>query len=169
MTPRLRFKPADLSADSDTLIHFARDLHLVSFGHVGKFERDFGANGEGYLAWISERLRDGPDMAVIGFDGPTAIGLVVLGSWAGDPAVGYVFHYYLAPGARGVGLGEQLDRCAMQTLSARGFEKARLSVAERNAHALRFYLRTGWRHAGPRADSPGVLFMDKATSASERE
>jgi RimJ/RimL family protein N-acetyltransferase len=87
--------------------------------------------------------------------------MVVVGTWPEDKEVGYVYHYYLAPSFRGLGLAADMDAHAVQTLLRAGYSMARLSVAETNTRARRFYLRQGWSHVGPRPDQPGILYMHR--------
>jgi ribosomal protein S18 acetylase RimI-like enzyme len=72
--------------------------------------------------------------------------------------------YYLAPAWRGRGLGQELEAYAMEFFRKRGLAVARLSVAPRNATAVAFYLRHGWRDLGPRPEAPEVHLMEKRTT-----
>jgi ribosomal protein S18 acetylase RimI-like enzyme len=68
-----------------------------------------------------------------------------------EPGVGYVSLFYLAPEFRGQGLGRMLHDHAVKVFKARGLQRMRLSVAQRNAAAIDFYQRLGWVDAGERA------------------
>ncbi|WP_292083662.1 MULTISPECIES: GNAT family N-acetyltransferase [unclassified Brevundimonas] len=160
----LTFRAIDPVSDGEIVIRFVREIFALSFGDDRRFVGQFGETGAGYLAWLDARLAEDPPSAVLALQGETVVGLVVTGRYPDDPALGYVYHYYLTPSARGRGLASVLDRQAMTTLCRRGFVRARLSVSEANAPALRFYLRQGWTVVGPRPDQPGVIFMERATS-----
>ncbi|WP_370545502.1 GNAT family N-acetyltransferase [Caulobacter sp. 17J80-11] len=160
----LTLRPIDLARDADLVIRFVREVFALSFDD-DRFTREFGADGAGYLSWLEDRLAGDPAQANFALDGSEDVGLLVTGRFHGDPAVGYVYTYYLAPEARGRGLGEALDEHAMAALRARGYARARLSVAEKNLPAMRFYSRRGWAPVGPRPDQPGVIYMEKATGS----
>lgn len=160
----LALRPIDLDGDRDVLIRFVRDVFVVSFGDDQTFVREFGEDGAGYVAWLRKGISDDPSVAALAVLEDAPVGLVVTGRFRDDPAVGYVFHYYLAPQARGLGLGAALDDYAMAVLARRGHGLARLSVAEANTPAMRFYARRGWRPVGPRLDQPGVIYLEKATT-----
>ena len=157
----LTFRPIDPARDAPLVIGYVRDLLTLSFGDDAKFDRDFGQDGVRYSAWLEERLSEDPRTAVLAVWEEEAVGMVVLGRASGDPAVGYVHHYYLTPRVRGRGLGAQLDDYGCSVLAARGHDLARLSVATANQVALRFYATRGWTDAGPRPDQPGVAYMEK--------
>jgi len=159
-TVALNIRPIDLRRDAETIIGYARDLFAISFGSH-RFSDQFGAEGSGYIPWIADKQKDDPANAALAFLGAHPVGMVVVGSWADDPAIGYVYHYYLEPHARGHGLAPALDSHAASQLLRRGHGKARLSVAKTNARAIRFYCKRGWRHAGPRPDQPGIIYMEK--------
>jgi ribosomal protein S18 acetylase RimI-like enzyme len=154
------FRPMELERDSARVIAYARDLFAISFGGT-RFADEFGDDGSAYIAWVREKQAlSRANAALALLDGEPA-GMVLLGPWLHHPGTGYVYHFYLEPGARGRGLGPELDRYAVSTLRRQGFEVARLSVAGTNARALRAYTRQGWAHAGARPDQPGILYMEK--------
>jgi len=161
--PLITFRAIDPAADGEIVIRFVREIFVLSFGNDHRFVAEFGETDAGYLAWLEARLAEAPGSAVLAMLGETVVGLVVTGQSPHDPAQGYVYHYYLTAWARGQGLASALDSQAMATLSQRGFQRARLSVSEANAPALRFYIRQGWVVVGPRLDQPGIVFMEKAT------
>jgi ribosomal protein S18 acetylase RimI-like enzyme len=160
--PALEFRPFARERDGARVIAYALDLFRISFGSEAPFVLQFGEDGLGYLAWLEAHQVAGPEgAAIVVLDGEPA-GMAVVGSWAEDPSIGYVYHYYLVPQARGRGLAEALDRHAMSCLRRRGHHVARLSVAETNAPALGFYRKQGWRDVGPRPDQPGIRYFEKA-------
>ena len=154
----LRLRPMVLDRDGALVVDYARDLFAISFGST-RFAEQFGSDGRGYRAWIAEKQAPAPANAAMALLAGEPAGMVVVGSWPDEPAVGYVFHYYLVPQARGRGLAAQLDTYAVSRLIRSGYAEARLSVAETNERAIRFYTKRGWAPAGPRADQPGILYM----------
>jgi ribosomal protein S18 acetylase RimI-like enzyme len=154
----LQLRPMTLERDRPLVIAFARDLFAISFGPT-RFADQFGADGSGYIPWLAEKQLASPAYAALAVLAGEPAGMVVVGSWPEDPAVGYVYHYYLVPHARGRGLAAQLDAYAASRLMRAGYAEARLSVAETNEGAIRFYARQGWAPAGARADQPGILYM----------
>ncbi|OFX06149.1 MAG: hypothetical protein A3E78_14640 [Alphaproteobacteria bacterium RIFCSPHIGHO2_12_FULL_63_12] len=65
-------------------------------------------------------------------------------SWRGAKGV-YVLDIYIAPEARGRGLGRRLIARAAQWGRARGASYVRLSVDQKNIHAINFYEAIGFR------------------------
>jgi len=155
----LVIRPADLALEAALLIAYATALFAISFAEQGRFANQFGEDGSGYIAWIAEKQALSPGNAALALlDGEPA-GMVVIGPWPDDPAIGYVFHYYLEPHVRGSGQGRALDAYACSALHRHGYREARLSVARTNGNALRFYRKQGWELAGPRPDQPGILYL----------
>ncbi len=156
----LTMRPIDVDSDASLLITYAEDLFAISFG-PGRFVEQFGSDGADYLPWIAEKQLANRANAALALMQGTPVGMVVVGPWAEDQTIGYVYHYYLEPQARGRGLARELDRYAVFTLRKTGHVSARLSVARSNARARYFYQKQGWRDAGPRLDQPGILFMHR--------
>ncbi len=156
----LRIRPIHLENDRSQLIRFAQDLFAISFGR-GRFEEQFGSDGSAYVEWIAQKQSRSHGNAAFAILRGETVGMVVVGQWPEDAAIGYLFHCYLVPGARGVGLASQLDDYAVSRLDASGHLAARLSVAQSNLRALRFYEKQGWTLAGPRRDQPGILYMER--------
>jgi ribosomal protein S18 acetylase RimI-like enzyme len=164
-TLSLAIRPVDLERDGARMIAYARDLFAISFGGT-RFTDQFGEDGAAYIPWVAEKqtlARENAGLALL--EGEPA-GMVLLGPWPDDPAVGYVHHYYLEPHARGRGLGSELDAYAVRALRRQGHCTARLSVAQTNARAIRAYRKQGWNHAGPRLDQPGILYMHRFLNPS---
>ena len=157
----LSFRPIDAVADAPLVLAFVRDLFAGSLP-AGTFERAYGEDGGRYLDWLQARCGEGEGFAMFACAGLLPVGLVVLSGVEGEAGLGYVNHYYLVAAARFHRLGDQLDRHAVATLQRAGFTRARLSVAEKNEPALRFYRRLGWADAGPRPNSPGFRYYEKA-------
>lgn len=164
----LTLLPMDLARDGEIAIRFLREVFAVSFD-TDRFTRQFGEDGAGYLAWLDKRIASDPGDAYLALQEGETVGLVVTGRFQDDPMLGYVYTYYLVPEARGSGLAAVLDDKAMMLLRRRGYVRARLSVAEKNIPAMRFYAKRGWMPVGPRLDQPGVIYMEKATTAGTPE
>lgn len=60
--------------------------------------------------------------------------MVLVRAWPEEAAVGYVYHYYLAPHARGCGLGAELHAYAIGTSGGRGIAR-RAQASPRQTHA----------------------------------
>jgi ribosomal protein S18 acetylase RimI-like enzyme len=162
----LKFRPIHLERDRVNLINFARDLFAISFGR-GRFEEQFESEGSAYIEWIAKKQSRSREDAAFALLHGKAVGMVVVGPWHEDVAVGYLFHCYLAPDARGLGLAGQLDVYAVSRLRTLGHCSARLSVAQSNLPALRFYEKHGWTVAGPRRDQPGIIYMERKIARPE--
>ena len=156
----LTMRPIAVDRDASLIVAYARDLFAISFGS-GRFEAQFGSDGAAYLPWIAAKQVADPANAALALLDGRSVGMVVVGPWPGDAAIGYVHHYYLEPGARGRGLAAELDGYAAAALRRAGYFAARLSVARSNERALRFYRKRGWIEAGPRPDQPGILYMER--------
>jgi ribosomal protein S18 acetylase RimI-like enzyme len=156
----LSFRPIDPDADKPLALAFARDLFAGSLPE-GAFENVYEADGARYIDWLKARRGEREGFAVFACTALLPVGMVVLSTVEGEAGLGYVTHYYLVPAARFHRLGDQLDQYACRTLREAGFARARLSVAEKNEPALRFYRRLGWTDAGPRPNSPGFRYLEK--------
>jgi ribosomal protein S18 acetylase RimI-like enzyme len=152
----LSFRPFNPKRDDKLVTAFGRDEAVCSFGDHRRFERKFGPDGQRFVPWLQRRRE-----AMLAYEGDTPVGLVVLGRYKPDPAIGFVFQYYLVEPARGRGLGDELDTFACQTLQATGFSRALLAVAVANTRAVRFYRRRGWSDAGPHPRKPELHYFEK--------
>ncbi|RPH97035.1 MAG: GNAT family N-acetyltransferase [Lysobacterales bacterium] len=85
--------------------------------------------------------------AVLAFEGAKAVGLAVyfyeFSTWRGQPGV-YVQDLYVAPGARGRGLGRDLIQAVRQRVAEQGARYVKLTVYDRNPEALAFYHGIGF-------------------------
>ncbi|TAJ99176.1 MAG: GNAT family N-acetyltransferase [Chloroflexota bacterium] len=84
----------------------------------------------------------------------SVIGFVMAGAARDDDAAGLgeVYAIYLAPGARGRGVGRALMDAALEALEASGFSTAILWVLTANEPARRFYERAGFQLDGTARD-----------------
>jgi GNAT superfamily N-acetyltransferase len=85
--------------------------------------------------------------AVLAFDDEEAVGLCVyfyeFSTWRGQPGV-YVQDLYVAPGARGRGLGRELIRAVRERAAEQGARYVKLTVYDRDPAALAFYHGIGF-------------------------
>jgi ribosomal protein S18 acetylase RimI-like enzyme len=153
---KLSFRAFNPDRDGKLVTAFARDEALCSFGDHRRFERMFGPDGERYVPWLQRGRK-----AMLAYEGETPVGMVVLGTYKPDPAIGYVAQYYLVEQARGRALGDELDTFACQSLRDKGFTHARLLVSLSNIRALRFYRRRGWYDVGPHPRKPELHYFEK--------
>ena len=77
-----------------------------------------------------------------------------------DGALGYVNLFYVVPELRRQGLGRLLHRHAVSVFSGLGKRAIRLSVAARNAEALAFYRKLGWRSVGSRPHREAMQVLE---------
>lgn len=86
--------------------------------------------------------------AVLAFGGEEAIGLAVyfyeFSTWRGQPGV-YVQDLYVAPTARGRGLGRELLRAVRQRAAEHVAGYVKLTVYDRDPAALAFYHAMGFQ------------------------
>jgi ribosomal protein S18 acetylase RimI-like enzyme len=162
----LTIRPMHLGKDRKHILAYAKELFEISFGSVSRFIDQFGEDGSRYIPWIAEKQAKEVGNAALALLEGRPAGMVVLGPWADDPAIGYVYHYYLERYARGRGLALSLDQYAASALSRQGHGTARLSVALSNARARHFYKKQGWVEAGPRSDQPGIIYMQRTLGSS---
>ena len=85
--------------------------------------------------------------AVLAFEGTKAVGLAVyfyeFSTWRGQPGV-YVQDLYVAPRARGRGLGRELIQAVRRRAAEQGVRYVKLTVYDRNPEALAFYHGIGF-------------------------
>jgi ribosomal protein S18 acetylase RimI-like enzyme len=161
MTARIEIKPIDIDAHSATCLSFREDSFISSFGDARRF---YEADGQGHLRYLEclrEKSKNNPDSVLHAWHEGKIVGQLEIGFAADEPHIGYVYLYYIAPEYRGRGFAAQLDQHAAVYFKSRSCEKMRLSVSPSNHHAWRFYLRTGWKDAGPRPHHPEVHYMEK--------
>lgn len=148
----LRFATIDLERHADVCVAFRRDSFVVSFGDDQRFVEQCGADGSAYLSRMEERIASYPAGHVHLWRGSEIVGQIELRPM--PDGTGYVNLFYLAPGARGSGLGDVLHDYATRLFAREGIATAHLSVSPSNARALRFYARYGWQDVGPSPRGP---------------
>jgi hypothetical protein len=91
----IELRPIDVVRDRELIIRYASDLFAISFGE-SRFKDQFGSDGQGYPAWIADKQAVDPTYAALALLSDVPVGMVVVGAWPDDHAIGYVYHYYLA-------------------------------------------------------------------------
>jgi ribosomal protein S18 acetylase RimI-like enzyme len=160
----LRFRTIDLERHAELCIAFRRDSYVCSFGDDRRFEEENGPGGDGYLSWLRERIATYPVGHVHLWQGDTIAGQIEMSIREAGSA--YVNLFYLAPAARGTGLGDALHAYAVELLLRERVETAHLSVSPSNARALRYYTKHGWRDLGAISQHPEVNWMRWSAPAS---
>ncbi len=81
-------------------------------------------------------------------------GLAVVARLRDCPADGGLFSVWVAPTARGLGVGERLTRAAIEVAREQGFGRLVLEVSDHNAPAIRLYARLGFAPTGVSGTMP---------------
>lgn len=144
----MHFEPIDINKHREYIIPFRRDSFIVSFGT----DEDFG-NEKKYIDWIKVKSRKFPDGFVIVLEDEIPIGQLELTikEYKGN-TIGYVNLYYLISEKRGLGLGKELQRYAIQFFRKYGIKEYHLYVSPSNQHALAFYQKNGMKELGPESN-----------------
>jgi len=146
---RYVLKPIDLARSLEQCVAFRRDMYTASFGTSDGLDEEMGADNAIYADQLREKMAQVPEGNCHLWDGERMVGQTEM-RLDEEPGVGYVSLFYLAPEARGQGLGRILNEHAVRVFTARGMKKVRLSVASRNREAIDFYRKLGWVSAGGR-------------------
>ena len=152
-----RLAPIDVGRHLDTCIAFRREMYLASFGSEDGLEEEMGEGNAAYVEQLRQRIAELPEGNSHLWQGERIVGQTEM-RFDDEAGVGYVSLFYLAPDFRGQGLGRLLHDHAVKVFGARGMERIRLSVASRNAPAIAFYRKLGWKSAGAR---PHKLPMER--------
>lgn len=84
------------------------------------------------------------------------MGVVEVGTRAGEPGTGALLGLCVEPAAQGAGLGSALHDHAVAQLRAAGHRDATLWVSPGNGHARAFYEARGWCDDGATGEPEGV-------------
>ncbi|OLS02007.1 GNAT family N-acetyltransferase [Tissierella creatinophila] len=124
----MKFEPIDIKKHRDYIILFRRDSFVVSFGT----DEEFGDEEE-YLNWIKASASEFPDGFVMAWEDEIPIGQIELTirKYEGK-TIGYTNLYYLIPEKRGLGLGKELHRYALQFFRKHGISEYHLRVSPSN-------------------------------------
>jgi len=101
--------------------------------------------------WAAGRWRGG-DAAVFAVRAGDAalVGTATGAEYEGEPGVAYVYAMWVAPDARGAGVGRALVEAVAGWARGRGCERLVLRVTEANEPARRFYAACGFAETGAR-------------------
>jgi ribosomal protein S18 acetylase RimI-like enzyme len=157
-----RFSPIDLGRDFPTCVDFRRDAYVATFGTSEGMDAELGADNAVYLAQLRHRIGELPEGNAHLWDGERIVGQAEMRLVEDDPSLGYVNLFYILPELRGRGLGGLLQRHAVRVFSRLGKRAIRLSVNARNARALAFYRKLGWREVGSRAHREAMQVLELA-------
>lgn len=157
-----RLAPIDLARDLETCVRFRRDAYVATFGSVEGMDEELGADNAKYLENLRLRIAELPSANAHLWSGERIVGQAEMRLVDEDATLGYVNLFYVVPELRGRGLGTILHRHAISVFSGLGKRAIRLSVAARNAQALTFYRRLGWRVVGPRAHRERMEVLELA-------
>lgn len=75
-------------------------------------------------------------------------GIAVGAAWAGRPGTAGLFGMWVAPDARGAGLGDALVAAVVEWSRDAGYDRLVLEVGDENAAAIALYERHGFRPTG---------------------
>lgn len=163
----LRFETIDLDLHRELCIGYRRDSYACSFEDgLVRFDAENGADGTGYIEWLSQRIQELPQGCVHAWRGDSIVGQIE--SRLRDDNSGYVNLFYLVPDARGEGLGRELNTYAVNMFSALNVDVIRLTVSKENESAIGFYRKLGWKDLGLRPGrDDGLLFEFTAEETNE--
>jgi ribosomal protein S18 acetylase RimI-like enzyme len=103
--------------------------------------------------WRRRLLRADAVTLIVTLDGRDAA-IVVVAPEDEDPTVAGIFSVWVAPFARGRGVGDALMTAALDNARGRGFRRVVLEVGEHNVHAQALYTRHGFVATGLRSHLP---------------
>ena len=101
--------------------------------------------------WAAGRWRGGTAAAFVGrADDGTPVGTATGAEYEVEPGVAHLYAMWVAPDARGAGVGRALLDAVAAWAHDRGCGRLVLSVTESNERARRFYVRYGFGDTGER-------------------
>ena len=98
------------------------------------------AEWRGYFDTVTPFIAEGPDGASVGLAGTYRD--------EDEPSIAHLISMWVAPEARGTGVGDALIAQVMSFASLHGAAAVRLDVVEGNDPAMRLYERNGFRLTG---------------------
>jgi ribosomal protein S18 acetylase RimI-like enzyme len=99
---------------------------------------------------IRAYLLRNPSLSRVAEENGTIVGAVLCGH---DGRRGLIYHLAVAAAHHGKGIGKRLAQECIMRLRTAGIARALILVAQDNASAHSFWLRTGWE------DVPGAMLM----------
>ena len=101
--------------------------------------------------WAAGRWRGGTAAAFVGrADDGTPLGTATGAEYEAEPGVAYLYAMWVAPDARGAGVGRALLDAVADWARDRGCDRLVLLVTESNERARRFYVTHGFGDTGER-------------------
>jgi ribosomal protein S18 acetylase RimI-like enzyme len=76
------------------------------------------------------------------------VGMVVSGPWTDREDTAGLFSMWVAPEARGSGIGDELVEAVIEWVRAQGYRRLVLDVADENGAAIKLYERHGFEPTG---------------------
>ena len=155
----------DTQADRDYYLSCRQDAWQTIYGNLDRYD------GTGFLDDAYDSWKANPKSLVVAMAGRHRAGLLQLDPRRGqEDHEGYISFLYLAPEQRNNGVGIQLIGKAVSLSRPMGCDKLGLVCSERNAHALAFYKKYGFRTIGTEAGAYGTLYrMQKDIGYTVRE
>lgn len=152
-----RVTPADGVLLRDVRLRALRTDPL-SFG--SSYEREAAYPDERWDEWVAEDAEGEEAVTFFAMQGPEAVGLVGAYRDGEEPGVYHVIAMWVAPEARGQGLGRALLEEVEGWIASCGGREVQLSVTERAEAAAHLYARAGYDLDGKIHESrhtPGLL------------
>ena len=101
--------------------------------------------------WVAGRWRGGVSVVFVGYaDDVTPVGTATGAEYEAEPGIGHLYAMWVAPDARGAGVGRALLDAVADWARARGCDRLILTVTESNGTARRFYAARGFVDTGER-------------------
>lgn len=119
-------------------------------------EEELAKREEDWRAWIdhTERVFLLAELSEENGPRPTAAGMTVVAPSDEGPGVAGVYAVWVAPWARGHGIGDALMQAALQAARDLGNQRAVLGVGDFNLAAQRLYTRNGFTPTGSTSTLP---------------
>jgi ribosomal protein S18 acetylase RimI-like enzyme len=125
--------------DRETIVHFRKDAHVISFGNDHDFDEDK------YLQFIQKGSHSHPDGFIFVLHDGKPIGQMEMHFKEKDrQRYGFVNLFYLIPEYRGKGFSHHLDDYATRYFKENGCTHCLLRVEKNNQRAIRFYEKNGF-------------------------
>ena len=130
-------------------VEVVRELRLAALADApDAFWRTHAEEADRPSAWWRDRLRAGERWLIAELDG-TPCGLAALGvGHGGRHDRPHLASLWIAPAARGRGVGDALVRHVLTVARSEGAEAVTLEVGDANAPAIALYRRHGFRPTG---------------------
>jgi len=100
------------------------------------------------VSWQERLGEDGPAATLLATEGGRDAGLCVVAPAWEEPGTAGLYSMWVAPWARGRGIGDALMDEALRTARARGWTRIVLEVGDHNAPAIGLYARWGFAPTG---------------------